>query len=86
MIEETIIGLLAAGSTMTGMVYQIYKMYITGDTKALSYNLSVFFIIGFVLWAGYGAYLHNLIIMVPNLLGIIIMTFMITIKFRNEQG
>jgi uncharacterized protein with PQ loop repeat len=82
---ESMIGPIAGILGVSGFGYQLYKMIRTRETKAMSYNLSIFVGISIAMWAGYGFEQNDPVIYVPNLVLLIILAGMFGYKMRMER-
>ena len=83
----TLIGVSAACLTMFGFLPQIIKVIKTRSVKDVSFVMIVQFSLGVSLWAAYGLYLKDNIIIIANtitLLSLIILLFLYFCYRKNE--
>ncbi len=78
----TLIGAIAATLTMFSFVPQIVKSFKTKSVKDLSEITLLQLLIGATLWAVYGIYLKNAVIIVANIITLITVIILLIMYIR----
>jgi MtN3 and saliva related transmembrane protein len=78
----TLLGLAAATFTTSAFLPQISKTWKSKSAKDVSLGMSLTFCIGLVMWLIYGIRVHNLPIILANLLSLICNLIIVTLKIR----
>ncbi len=84
-MESYIIGIAASFLTTFGFVPQIIKMHRTKSAKDVSLATLLQFGAGAILWALYGIYLENLIIITANIITSITIFAAIALYYHYNQ-
>lgn len=84
-MELHIIGIAASSLTTFGFVPQIMKMHKTKSAKDVSLATLLQFGAGTILWALYGIYLENLIIITANIITFITIFAAIALYYHYNQ-
>ena len=80
-----IIGIIAALLTTFGFVPQIIKMYRSKSSNDVSIGTLIQFGIGTGLWAIYGIYIKDLIIVIANVVSFITIVIAIIVHIRYQS-
>ena len=80
-----IIGIIAALLTTFGFVPQIIKMYKSKSSNDVSIGTLIQFSIGTGLWAIYGIYIKDLIIVIANVVSFITIVIAIIVHIRYQS-
>lgn len=78
----TLIGLLAGTCTTVSFIPQIVKIYRTRQTRALSLSTYVILCVGLFLWVIYGVLLHQIAVILPNSIILILGVYIIAMKIK----
>ncbi|HEY4059395.1 MAG TPA: SemiSWEET family transporter [Kofleriaceae bacterium] len=77
---STFIGYAACVASITAFIPQLWKVVSTRDTKSLSTPMWIFEVVTFVLWSVYGVYLHQIPIIVTNIVCGLMSTIILGMK------
>jgi len=86
MTPVTIIGSLAALLTTVAYVPQAYQTIRTRDTSALSLPTFLMLFVGTCLWGTYAVLIHDIPILLTNLISGGLATIILYIKLTNKPG
>jgi MtN3 and saliva related transmembrane protein len=78
----TLIGLAAAACTTGSFLPQALKVIRTKDTHAISLSMYVILVVGVALWLAYGIFLHDIPIIVANLLTLVLAGTVLGLKIK----
>jgi MtN3 and saliva related transmembrane protein len=78
----TFIGLLAGTCTTISFFPQIRKIYRTRRTRDLSLPTYVLLDMGLLLWVVYGVALHQIAVIIPNLIIFVLNSYIIVMKLK----
>lgn len=79
----TLLGLAAALFTTASNVPQVYKAWVSGETKDLSLPMTVMLALGLSLWVAYGAAQKDPVIVIANSLALCLALSLMALKIRN---
>lgn len=80
----TFIGLAAATLTTAAFVPQVLHTLKTRDTTGISLAMYSIFTAGIALWLAYGILLHNLPIIVANVITLVLAATVLLLKIREK--
>jgi MtN3 and saliva related transmembrane protein len=80
----TVVGVTAAILSVTSFIPQAWKIWKTGETKALSRKMCIFNTTGFALWTTYGVLEQTWPIIVPNAICFVLAAFILVMKLRSR--
>ena len=83
---DGMIGVVAAGLSISGIGFQLYKMAKTKETRAISYNMSAFLGGSIMCWVIYGISINDRIIYVTNGILVVLLFGMFAYKWKSEHG
>ena len=78
--SDSMLGIIAGALGIAGVSWQLFQMMRTGQTKAISYNLSILLGISISLWAMYGIEQNDPVIYVPNIILVVLLGGMFAYK------
>jgi MtN3 and saliva related transmembrane protein len=78
----TAIGLLAGFCTTVSFLPQVRKTWRTRSTEDISLGMFLVFTIGCALWLLYGVLTHNIAIILPNAVTIVLSAVILACKLR----
>ena len=76
------VGVAAAVCSMASFIPQVAKIIRERDASAVSLRMYVVTVIGFSLWAGYGALLHSWPLIASNLISLSLAALVLGLKVR----
>lgn len=79
------IGVAAAVCSMASFVPQVARIIRERDASAVSLRMYVVTVIGFALWAGYGALLHSWPLIASNLISLSLAGLVLGLKVRYRR-
>jgi MtN3 and saliva related transmembrane protein len=82
----TIVGLLAAIGTTASHVPQLLKAWRTGETSDLSLRMLCILWSGLALWVIYGLRKEDLVIILSNAIGVLLLSVIIGLKLRGRHS
>lgn len=80
-MDWTIVGIIAGLITSSSFIPQIYKGFKTRSLEDLSYYMLFFLLIGMSLWLVYGIHLMDFAIILANIIALICIITLTTMKF-----
>ena len=80
-----ILGLVAGAITTGSFVPQVVKVYQIRSAREISLVFTLLFILGDLLWLGYGIYIQQIPIIVWNILGAVLALGLLVGKLRYGQ-
>jgi MtN3 and saliva related transmembrane protein len=82
MAAVTLVGFLAGFCTTVSFLPQVLKTWRTRSTEDISLGMFLVFTLGCTLWLLYGILLHDIAIILPNVVTIVLSAFILTCKLR----
>ncbi|AXY01976.1 glutathione synthetase [Vibrio alfacsensis] len=83
MINETILGYIAATCTTCAFIPQVMHILKTKDTSSISLGMYTIFILGVFLWMTYGFIVADLPVMLANAITLLLASIIWGIKIRH---
>ena len=80
------VGVAAALCSMASFIPQVAKIMREHDASAVSLRMYVVTVIGFALWAGYGALLHSWPLIGSNLISLALAGLVLGLKVRYRRA
>ena len=81
-----IIGFCAATLTTVSFLPQAIQVLTTKDTRSISLSMYVIFVSGVFLWFVYGCYLHNLPMIIANIVTMLFASIILFFKVKNLKN
>ena len=85
-LHPDILGMCAGILTSTAFIPQVYKIWRTKDTSAISLKMYSILTVGFILWLIYGIITSSLPIMINNGLTVILSISILYLKIKTEKS
>ncbi len=82
----TIIGVLATIITTVSLLPQVIKIYRSKSSKDISAGMYTVFCVGIGLWAIYGVFIQDIVIVIANTLGFIQGAAILVLKFKYKNN
>lgn len=82
-ILVTILGIAAAGLTSLSCIPQVKKALLTGATNDLSLKTFLILFVGLSLWVAYGILEADLVIIIANAIGALLVALVLICKLRD---
>jgi len=86
MNSTQILGLVAGGCTTIAFLPQVLKTWKTRTAKDLSLGMFSFFCFGVLLWLIYGIMMHDIPVIVANLLTLILASTLLYFKLSFKEN
>ena len=84
-MTAAVLGTIAAACTVSAFLPQALRIIKTRKTDDLSTTMWVLQVTGFAIWIGYGLVLGELPIIIPNVICLLLSTFILTMKLLPTQ-
>jgi len=79
---ERLIGLAAATLTTLSFLPQAYRSLRTRDTRGISLSMYALFTLGIALWLVYGLLIHDLPVILANVVTLVLALIVLALKLR----
>ncbi len=83
MINETVLGYIAATCTTCAFIPQVMHILKTKDTSSISLGMYTIFIMGVFLWMTYGFIVGDLPVMIANAITLLLASIIWIIKIKH---
>lgn len=85
-ILVTVLGIAAAGLTSLSYIPQVKKAFPRGATNDLSLKTFSILFVGLLLWVAYGALEADLVIIIANAVGALLVALVLICKLRDLRS
>ena len=85
MDSTTVLGLVAGALTTIAYLPQLIKTWKSKSAEDLSWSMLITLCIGIVLWLIYGAYVHDLPVILANVVTLILSSIILVLKLRYSR-
>jgi MtN3 and saliva related transmembrane protein len=78
-----IIGSVAGFLTTVAFVPQAWRIFKTKETRSISLVMFIVFVTGLTCWILYGLLINQLPVVIPNIITLLLASYILTMKIRN---